>query len=61
MLLIQLLKIFTMTTIADHFCLGVQSKDNPQDALQPQNTNGEYPPPTVLQIPYQGTRQKYEK
>lgn len=52
MLLIQLLKLFTMKTIAHHFCLGVHSKDNPQDALQPQNTNGEHLPPTVLQIPY---------
>jgi hypothetical protein len=61
MLLIQLLKLLTTTTIANHFCLGVQSKEDPQDALQPQNTNGEYPPPKVLQIPYQGTLQKYEK
>jgi hypothetical protein len=49
-----------MIAIANHFCLGVQSKNNPQDALQHQNTNGEHPPPKVLQIPHRRVPQKGE-
>lgn len=49
-----------MIAIADRLRLGVQSYHNPQDTLQPQNTNREHSPPKVIQIPHRRVPQKGE-